>query len=111
MTRQVTPSARVGRVACSRVFVGGYTFRLASGDDAIAVFRGVCIEERRCFIISEARFPGPVIEGPQPMVATIPKPLTLQWADQQGLTLIAQSWMKSSSRPQVQNARGTNPAA
>jgi len=107
MARQVTPSARIGRVACSRVFEGGYTFRLASGDDAIVVFRGVCIEERRSLIISEARYPGPVIEGPQPMVATIPKPLMLQWADHQGLVSIAQAWIARSSRARVRNTGGT----
>jgi len=89
----VTPSDRVGRVACTRVFEGGHTFRLAAGDSAIAVFRGVCVEEKRVFIVRERRFPGPVIEGPQPIVATIPKPLALQWFDHHGLTVIARAWI------------------
>jgi len=102
-TRFVTPSARIGRVACSRVFVGGHTFRLAAGDTAIAVFRGVCVEERRFLIIRDRRFPGPVIEGPRPMVATIPKPLTLQWADHRGLISIARAWITATSPARAGN--------
>jgi len=98
VTRQfVTPSDRVGRVACARIFEGGYTFRLAAGDSAIAVLRGVCIEERRVFILRDRRFSGPVIEGPQQIVSTIPKPLTLQWFDHRGLLSIARAWVTTVS--------------
>ncbi|MCG8917851.1 hypothetical protein L6E12_18890 [Actinokineospora sp. PR83] len=104
MTTQVlTPSQRIGRVACSRVFVGGHTFRLASGDTAIAVFRGVCVEERRFLIVVDRRFPGPVIEGPRPMVATIPKPLMLQWADHRGLISVARAWITATSPARAGN--------
>ncbi|PWW62292.1 hypothetical protein DFQ13_105102 [Actinokineospora spheciospongiae] len=103
-TRFLTPSARIGRVACSRVFEGGHTFRLAAGDTVIVVFRGVCIEEKRVLVLVDRRFPGVVIEGPQPVVATIPKPLGLQWADDRGLTTIARAWLAGTAPPRTPNA-------
>ena len=93
----VTPSDRIGRVACTRVFEGGHTFRLAAGDSAIAVLRGVCVEEKRVFIVRDRRFPGPVVEGPQPIIATIPKPLALRWFDHHGLAVIARAWITTAA--------------
>ncbi|PWW65990.1 hypothetical protein DFQ13_102752 [Actinokineospora spheciospongiae] len=85
----VTSSGDIGSRACSRVFEGGYTFRLAKGDTGIAVFVGTCVEQRRFLVIRETRFPTPPVEGPQQPLCVLPKPFALDWSDHAGLRAYA----------------------
>ncbi|WP_424187613.1 hypothetical protein ACOBQX_07390 [Actinokineospora sp. G85] len=87
----VTPSGQVGAKACTRVFEGGFTFRLAKGDTHIAVFTGVCLEQRRAYVFVEREWPGKVIEGPRPFTLTLPKPTSLAWADTDALAMFARA--------------------
>ncbi|WP_152551908.1 hypothetical protein [Actinokineospora spheciospongiae] len=89
----VTPSSQIAMRACTRVFVGGFTFRLAKGDTRIAIWPGVCIEQHRVFIRADVPFPGPVREGPLAIGVTIPKPDKLDWADGEMLTAVAWRWV------------------
>ncbi|WP_143218909.1 hypothetical protein [Actinokineospora bangkokensis] len=89
-----TPSSDIGNVACSRVFHGGCTLRLAKGDDFVAVFRGTCVEQRRFLVLRDRPFPGPVKEGPQRAIAAILRAGWLCWSDHRGLAQVATAWTR-----------------
>lgn len=87
----ITSGEKIGTRACSRVFHAGHTFRLAKDDHYIAVLRGHCVEQRRTLIITD-NHTTPPLQGPQPIIATVPLPPGLHWTDTTTLLRIAQRW-------------------
>ena len=85
-----TPSEQIATRPCTRVFAGGYTFRLAKGDSHIAVWTCTYVEQRRVLIIRENPDLRSVVEGPLDIEFTIRKPDNLEWWDTGGLAVLAQ---------------------
>jgi len=89
----VTPADQLCTRPCSRVFEGGYTFRLAKGDTGVAVFQGTCVEQRRVLVVRDIPFPSRPIEGPQSPFLVLPKPDAVSWDDNAALRVFARACM------------------